>query len=336
MRRYRESGDWRDVLGGFFVDDHATYDNRGEPIEDDPEATIYGSVTVGVQIGSGISGGIEGGLFGTVNIDLMDPIPDGAVHFEELLASLDEGLLCTFAVSGDVRAKILAYIEVAGERTNEKKLGESGPILSFDLGPDQCFSSRFEPNNVFDAAADVGVAPGIHLVDLSLMPAGDTDWYRFDLLRPDSVSIVAEGDVQVEATDANGNLLGRGTSEGGRTRLVLQNLAAGTYYVHIYGNAIGNYDLSIDAAAGTLRTGLLGTQSPPTRVFYVNDPTVTDATIESFYSLEPGDDSNDGLSPRTPKASVQGVLSTYDLGEGDLVLIDTGALRSGRNHARCC
>ncbi|MEX2188872.1 MAG: right-handed parallel beta-helix repeat-containing protein [Pirellulales bacterium] len=329
LRRYRESGDWRDVFGGFFIDDHATYDSRGEPIKDDPEATIYGSVTVGVQLGTGIAGGIEGGLFGTVNIDLMDPIPDGAVHFDELVASLDEGLLCTFAVSGEVRAKILAYLEVAGERTSEKKLGESGPILSFDLSPDQCFSSRFESNNVIDTAADIGVAPGIHLADLSLMPAGDTDWYRFDLLRPDSVTIVAKGDVKLEATNANGSLLGRGTDEGGKTRLTLQNLAAGTYYVHVYGNAVGNYDLSIDAATGTSHSGLLGPQGTPTRVFYVNDPTVTDPTVASFYSLEPGDDANDGLSPRTPKATVQSVLATYDLGENDLVLIDSGAYGSG-------
>jgi hypothetical protein len=55
-------------------------------------------------------------------------------------------------------------------------------------------------------------------------------------------------------------------------------------------------------------------------IFYVND----DQTNGNIYTTEPGDSSNLGLSPSTPMRNLQEVLDTYELEEGDTVLVDAG------------
>ena len=54
--------------------------------------------------------------------------------------------------------------------------------------------------------------------------------------------------------------------------------------------------------------------------YYVNDASVAN----DVYCTAVGSAANDGLSPATPKASVQAVLDIYDLEPGDTVFIDTG------------
>ena len=178
---------------------------------------------------------------------------------------------------------------------------------------------RFEPNETRVGAAEIGIGPGIHLQNLSRHNAADEDWYQFEVVRPDQIDISlgfwhAEGnlDVQVIQLDSQGNevVLGSGESTTDDETVSL-TLDPGTYYLHVYAtDGTGNtYSLSIDASAAS-----------DTRVFYVND---SDSTAD-VYTLAPGDDANDGLSPTTPKASVQSVLADYDLGPDDLVMIDTG------------
>jgi parallel beta-helix repeat protein len=54
--------------------------------------------------------------------------------------------------------------------------------------------------------------------------------------------------------------------------------------------------------------------------YYVND----DSTLDDEWSTQPGNDANDGLTPGTPKATIQAVLDSYDLEPGDLVQVDAG------------
>jgi hypothetical protein len=49
--------------------------------------------------------------------------------------------------------------------------------------------------------------------------------------------------------------------------------------------------------------------------YYVNDASITN----DFWAEAPGDDANDGLTRQTPKATIQSVIDTYELGAGDLV-----------------
>ena len=54
--------------------------------------------------------------------------------------------------------------------------------------------------------------------------------------------------------------------------------------------------------------------------YYVNDSQETN----DVYCTAAGDDGNDGLTPGTPKASVQAILDAYELAPEDVVLVDAG------------
>jgi len=55
--------------------------------------------------------------------------------------------------------------------------------------------------------------------------------------------------------------------------------------------------------------------------YYVND---TYDVASDVYCTASGDDANDGLTPATPKATVQAIIDEYDLEPGDVVYVDTG------------
>ena len=55
--------------------------------------------------------------------------------------------------------------------------------------------------------------------------------------------------------------------------------------------------------------------------FYVGD----DDIYDNVFCFEPGSAAFDGLTPTTPKASLQQILDQYDLEGGDVVYVDTGA-----------
>ena len=85
------------------------------------------------------------------------------------------------------------------------------------------------------------------------------------------------------------------------------------------GATVGYWDVIVmhpDGATGK-KAGALFVVN---RAFYVNDGSTTD----DLFCSATGNDTNDGLSPSSPKASVQSVVSTYDLEPGDTVYIDTG------------
>ena len=54
--------------------------------------------------------------------------------------------------------------------------------------------------------------------------------------------------------------------------------------------------------------------------YYVNDG----STADDAWCTAVGDDANDGLTPATPKATIQDVIDDYDLNPSDVVRIDTG------------
>jgi hypothetical protein len=54
--------------------------------------------------------------------------------------------------------------------------------------------------------------------------------------------------------------------------------------------------------------------------YYVNDSD----TAQDVWSTAPGDNSNNGLTPATPKATVQAILAAYDLQPGDEIRVDVG------------
>src|SRR5262245_40401860 len=70
----------------------------------------------------------------------------------------------------------------------------------------------------------VGVGPGVHLTNLALDTPGDENYYRFEVLRPDSLDVrvrftVNPPNLTVEVTDKNLAVIGTSTTVGD-TKLV--------------------------------------------------------------------------------------------------------------------
>ncbi|HEV3343905.1 MAG TPA: right-handed parallel beta-helix repeat-containing protein, partial [Pirellulales bacterium] len=72
------------------------------------------------------------------------------------------------------------------------------------------------------------------------------------------------------------------------------------------------------AASGTSTSAF--SIAPPATVFYVNDGTVNPGD----WTTAPGNDANDGLTPATPKATIQAILLAYHPGYGDTLRVDAG------------
>ena len=84
---------------------------------------------------------------------------------------------------------------------------------------------------------------------------------------------------------------------------------------------------SVDEPAVSGTSGAVFSVITPIRFYYVNDG----STAGDVYTTVAGNDAFDGLSPDQPKATLRGILDTYDLGAGDVVLVDTGLYALGTN-----
>jgi hypothetical protein len=117
----------------------------------------------------------------------------------------------------------------------------------------------FENNDALATASDLGTLTeprslaGLTLVD-------DADWYRFTMngvgTSTDQVAIGfthSAGDLQLELTDAAGAQLGESVGMTDTEAISLEGLAAGTYYVHVYGRngAINSSFYTLDIDPGT-------------------------------------------------------------------------------------
>ncbi|MFN5531223.1 MAG: right-handed parallel beta-helix repeat-containing protein, partial [Planctomycetaceae bacterium] len=176
----------------------------------------------------------------------------------------------------------------------------------------------FESNETWQTASDLGVIPGVHRGALSIDVVGDHDWYTFELLRPDDLAF------QIDFNATAGNLSFELVQVSAGTPTTLQSsianttgagvqavgLAPGRYYLHVFGGGNTNtYSVAVDPAS-----------TSSTRVLYVNDG----LTTNDYYTLAAGSTTNSGLSPLSPKASIQQLLDNYTLGPQDLVVVDTG------------
>ena len=59
-----------------------------------------------------------------------------------------------------------------------------------------------------------------------------------------------------------------------------------------------------------------------TRVIYVNDAMVN---TSGDWTTTAGDDTHDGLTPAAPTAAIESVLQAYELGPGDIIMVDAGS-----------
>jgi hypothetical protein len=118
------------------------------------------------------------------------------------------------------------------------------------------------------------------------------------------------------------------STDGGTTWQVIPGAGAldyalGQYVWNTSSLPSGGYRVRVNYGGGTLTdaSDAAFVIRSPSMIYYVNDG----ATTNDLWCIAIGDDANDGLTPATPKASVQAILSSYDLEPGDTVRIDTGS-----------
>ena len=266
--------------------------------------------------------------------DLQTAVQDSQLQVAidgKLLEFSEDGLVSTVVTlpltsgSDDGAAGILFGDEpnpgqISGQRAGNLVISTYDTTVS-GLPVQNNFQDRFKPDQSQATAANVGVGPGVHLANLSIQSASEQDWYKFQLLQPDKldvnlgfVHVRPDDELALQVYDATGAPVGTISSTANESVAVLTStlppstVPAGTYYIEVSG-ATNTYSLSVvpDAASKTT-------------VYYVNDG----STVNDYYTTAPGNDANDGLTPATPKASVQSVLDTYTLGPTSLVVFDTG------------
>jgi nitrous oxidase accessory protein NosD len=332
LRKFLDTEDPWDVFAGFFISDRENADGTGQDVS---EATLTGVLNAGAELSLVVaSAGVSGGVAIHLNADFSDTNGDGKIHVDEFLGNLQRGLLSTFDVYGAVTAKLDAYVELLFVRY-DYALAEF-TLIDFELTDSDIYVDRFAggaaaapvpgaaaspASGACAAATPLGIAPGLHVDGLSLETHGDADCYEFELLRADSVDVDvrhsrARGDIDLEVYDAAGNLLGASRTDRDREIVSLIDVPAGKYDAQVFGRR-NNYLFAVEPGAAS-----------PTRVIYVN-PAGKDDRGDSYYTTMPGNDQWSGLLPRRPKATLQSVLETYELGPHDLIVLDTGRHAAG-------
>jgi hypothetical protein len=115
-----------------------------------------------------------------------------------------------------------------------------------------------EPNDTRAAATDLSQVAGAHAwTGLSIGSSSDQDWFRFQTATAaiigQCVAIIFDGTLGalgLELYDAGGNLITSATGTTNRDEIGLAGLAAGTYYIRVYGLGGATnpaYSLSINA-----------------------------------------------------------------------------------------
>ncbi|HEY9647931.1 MAG TPA: clostripain-related cysteine peptidase [Chroococcidiopsis sp.] len=220
--------------------------------------------------------------------------------------------------------------------------GAQNPNYTLTITPPGNPEDAYEQNDSQQAAYNLGV-----LTDRSSfgsLSLTDDDWYKFTTLGDgsytDTVQIDfshAAGDIDMELVDANGAALRGSYSVGDREEISLDGLAAGTYFLHVYGFAGATnpfYELTVSPPpnlnaiapdnfepndsqnnAADLRT-LSGTNN----VF--NQLTIHQSDNEDWYRFTIG---ADGTADNSAQIAFNG-----ELGDIDLQLYDAdGALING-------
>jgi hypothetical protein len=118
---------------------------------------------------------------------------------------------------------------------------------------------RFEPDDTFAAAHDLGVVQGQRVeAGLTIDAPNNDDWYRFQTTGPGSVSHSVridfkdvQGDLDLELYDAHDALLARSSTVNDSEQISLAGRPAGVYYVRVLGFAgavnLAGYTLTISA-----------------------------------------------------------------------------------------
>ena len=117
---------------------------------------------------------------------------------------------------------------------------------------------RFEENDTFDQAADLGMLGYREEPDLTIHAAGNDDYFAFRAVCDGTATVAidfehASGDVDLAIYDQNRNFIDRSASTTDDERLSFLVFAGLRYFVHVYGyegTCHPNYTLTVDSPIG--------------------------------------------------------------------------------------
>jgi len=134
------------IFNGFYVSDTKNADGSGADI---PEVTLDLGLVASAELNLAVArGGVSGGVYAGIDFDLFDPDRDGKVRVEEILGSIinqakfGDGAekllapLAVFDVSGEVYAKLFAFVEVdlfLFQFSYEKNITPEIVLLEYDI-----------------------------------------------------------------------------------------------------------------------------------------------------------------------------------------------------------
>jgi Ca2+-binding RTX toxin-like protein len=123
-----------DLFRGFFVYD----DSLQNPGVDVPEVVLDAFIRASAAINVGVaSAGVGGGIYANINFDLRDPNNDFRVRIEEIIGNIvNDGPFGVFDTSGEIVAKLTAFIEILFVIDKEIQLGPDLPLVSFGSTPE--------------------------------------------------------------------------------------------------------------------------------------------------------------------------------------------------------
>src|SRR6185437_15265725 len=321
LRQFLSGGDALDLLDGFYASSTGT--ENGTAL---PELSLHMDMYVSGGLDADVANlDAKGQLNVDVDANLNDPNHDGKVHADEMAYELKN--------QSDLGDKILSILDLTGSvgwsvdiTASVGPLSKSfnvasGTILNFDTNQvlnGTTLPDRFETNDTQATAADLGVAPGIHVSGMSLHAAADKDFYKFTVVRPGAINITlyyqsgyVPGQIEYDVLDSNGNVVATGRGSGDNVVTTFDE-QPGTYFLKVFGagqSVAGAYSLAFDPAPTSAQ-----------HVYYVNDG----STANSYYTYAIGNDSNSGTDPSAPKATIQAILSSYTLGPNDIIVVDSG------------
>ena len=189
---------------------------------------------------------------------------------------------------------------------------------------------RFENNDTAATATDLRTISGTTTESSLSIEAGDPDWYRFTLgaagRSGDKATITfthAQGDLDLALYASNGTtVLDLSEGTGNSEEITLAGLAAGTYYLRVYGydNAANPaYALSVAAAPATVSGDRF--ENNDTAATATDLRTISGTTTESSLSIEAGDPDWYRFTLGTAGRSGDKAAITFSHAAGDLDLV---------------
>ncbi len=186
--------------------------------------------------------------------------------------------------------------------------------------PSSSFANEPVPNGsivnlgAFGNTEQASRSPGTYVLVIS--PNGGESWAQtqtFDI-RWNSHDALGTVDVELvrDSDPLNPILVADNTANDGlfAWTIPLSVTPASDYRIRVIRSDAAGADLSDATFEITL----------PITIYYVND----NSLVGDVFTNVVGDDLNSGTNPNAPKATLQNLLASYDLGPGDVIRVDTG------------